>query len=649
MQNVESIERDLDLPPGDWQLISYGRLEEQPTIKAALWITAIFRKVRIEEDLIVERFSNVVERYLPTAEMIIFEVGCIFCTDTSKVLRAQYLSTEMVQTEIEIEFTKENCELIRRYWCDEEGRRFFNNPVSELTDNSNSYLLSAVCTNGQKILIPCTTVLQAFWARSSNLLSMLLDTRFLEFDYYVINTELSKLDIETGKAYLLLRQWSLDEDAKFLASILFSEKPEEAILRGQEISKRLCSMPPHFENIDDRYIAAIPPHSSKVALEVWGLSVKSSKFGDYMFIQRVIKSSFEPTFKSLTFDRDNDGRKSSQNGNDLKGEAGKDKGKKPIDRPRNWSPPRFEGKSKFAFTSELPGHDSTIESTKLGSFDQMFPNISNLKSEKLEQLNTEYSNIAEGQKESVATRWAKLLSVLPSTAISSSNAIKTTLSSAAFVREYTLDTNTSDIKIYLSNLIDAYKYFDRNKGNDEENIQIIKPRFPWPKSPAAGGALVFSLPGSIKEQNIAWLYSDPERKTRKRAICLEVTFLSDSFEINGVGYIIDIEVRFSKPRISKELDKNGDPIITQSIGSTSIVFVWKDVQTITTDGDSGKIGDFEFREILKAIASRGGYKGAREHFPEGCLTQSRNHSANGITFAKLLEELKVCVIGSPVD
>lgn len=647
MQNVEPIERDLDLPPGDWQLISYGRLEEQPTIKAALWITAIFRKVRIEEDLIVERFTEVIDRYLPTAEMVIFEVGCIFCSETSKVLRAQYLSTEMVQTEIEIEFTNENCELIRRYWCDEEGRRFFNNPVCELTDNSNSYLLSAVCTNGQKILIPCTTVLQAFWARSSNLLSMLLDTRFLNFDHYIINTELSKLDTETGKAYLLLRQWSLDEDAKFLASIVFSEKPEEAILRGQAISQRLCAMHPNFDQIEDRYIAALPPHSSNVALEVWGLPVKSSKFGDYMFIQRVIKSSFEPTFKSLTFDRDNDGRQSTQNENDPNKEAGKGEGKKPIDRPRNWSPPRFEGKSKFEFTSKLPGYNSTIESTKLGTFDQMFPNISNLKSEKLEQLNTEYSNVAEGQKESANTRWAKLLSVLPSTATSSSNAIKTTLSSAAFVRDYMLDTNTSDIKIYLNKLIAAYDDFKWNIENGEHNIQIVKPKFPWPKSPAAGGQLVFSLPGSIEEQNIAWLYSDPERTTRKRAICLEVTFYSEDLESIGVGYIIDIEVRFSKPRVTK--DENGNQITKQSIGSTSIIFVWRDRRMPTTGGEDGKIRDYEFREILKAIASNGGFKGAREHFPQGCLTQARKHNAKGITFDKLLEELKGCVLGTPVD
>jgi hypothetical protein len=211
-----------------------------------------------------------------------------------------------------------------------------------------------------------------------------------------------------------------------------------------------------------------------------------------------------------------------------------------------------------------------------------------------------------------------------------------------FVRDYMLDTNTGDIKIYLSKLIAAYDDFRWNIGNSERNIQIIKPIFPWPKSPAAGGQIVFSLPGSINEQNIAWLYTDHERTTRKRAICLEVTYYSEDLEFIGVGYIIDIEVRFSKPRITK--DKNGNQISMQSIGSTSIIFVWRDRQMPWTGGEDGKMRDYEFREILKAIASNGGFKGARDHFPQGCKTQAKKHNANGISFLTLLEELKACVL-----
>lgn len=131
---------------------------------------------------------------------------------------------------------------------------------------------------------------------------------------------------------------------------------------------------------------------------------------------------------------------------------------------------------------------------------------------------------------------------------------------------------------------------------------------------------------------------------RKRAICLEVAYLSENLETIGIGYIIDIEVRFPKPKVSKHVDDSGKPKTTQSIGSTSMVLVWRAGQTLQDDGEANKISDYDFREILKAIAAHGGYKGAKEHFPQGCLTQARKHSANGISFDKLLEELRVCVL-----
>lgn len=647
MQTVAKHFRNLGLPPGHWQLISYGRIEGQPSIKAAIWITALFRKVSVDvKDNILSAIKSwhrghgsIAKAVLPAAEMVAYEIGCIFDSATYIMHAAQRLSTRVVQTEVEVEFTTENCVLVRRHMRGENGYFAFKNEDIEFADTSNAYLLLVTCTNGKKILIPCTTVLQTFWGRSSKLLSMLLDTRFLDFNRYVINTEKSRLDEINRRAYIWLRQWSENEDARFISTIAFDK---EALLRGKEIAMRLCSMPPDFEDLADRYIVALPPHSQKVVLKVLGLKVLSTNLGEYTFIQRVIESSYRPPFDRLTFDRDNDNRQEQQ----ILEEEGllEQRTKLPINRENYRPPVIFEGSTEFELTSDFPNSKNTSNSVLAGTFDQMFPGITNLKAKQAPQFKTTYANDPERQAAESFRQWEELLSVLPSTTLSASTAAKTTLSSAKLVRDYLEDTNTEDLKIYLNHLVDEYDDYDRNSRGEEQDICIGK-RFPWRQSPAHGGSTVFSLPASIDDQYFAWLYSDPDQTTRKRAICLEVTFLSRSLARVGVGYIIDIEVRHTKSRSSKVVDQNGETTLSQNINSTSMVFVWKDSSEFRHADENEEVSDFEIRKIIEAMAVCGSYAGAKEYFPEGCLTQPRKHSKEGISIDKLLDELKVCVLG----
>lgn len=644
MQTVAKHFRNLGLPSGHWQLISFGRIEGLPSIKAAIWITAIFRKVSLDEKLEIEIWhkgeGSIAKAVLPAAEMVAYEIGSIFDAATNRVHQAQRLSTKVVQTEVEVEFTRENCMLVRRHVRGENGDFSFKNEDIEFADISNAYLLLVTCTNGKKILIPCTTVLQTFWGRSSKLLSMLLDTRFLDFNRYVINTEKSRLDEINRHAYIWLRQWSENEDARFISTIAFDT---EALLRGKEIAMRLCSMPPDFEDLADRYIVALPPHSEKVALKVLGLKVKSTNLGEYTFIQRVIESSYRPPFDRLTFDRDNDNRQEQQ----ILEEEGLlgQRSKLPINRG-NYRPPVISvGKTEFELTSDFPNSKNTSKATEVGSYDQMFPGITNLKAEQAPQFITKYANDPERQAAESFRQWEELLSVLPTTSLSASTAARTTLSSAKLVRDYLEDTNTDDIKIYLNHLVDQYDDYERDSRGDEHCISIGK-RFPWRPSPAHGGDTVFSLPASIEDQYLAWLYSDPNQTTRKRAICLEVTFLTKDLVRLGVGYIIDIEVRYTKSRSSKVVDESGETTSSQNINSTSMVFVWKDSSEFRHTDENEEVSDFEFRKIVEAMAVCGGYASAKGHFPKSCLTQPRKHSKDGIPIDKLLDELRVCVLGT---
>lgn len=94
-QNLRA-RKNLDLPPGHWQLFSYGRLTSVPTIKQAIWITAFFRRVIVDSDAaVIEWTQEITSKAVPVGELVAWEIGCVFDAAHFEVSRPQPLSQHM--------------------------------------------------------------------------------------------------------------------------------------------------------------------------------------------------------------------------------------------------------------------------------------------------------------------------------------------------------------------------------------------------------------------------------------------------------------------------------------------------------------------------------------------------------------------------
>ena len=114
--SIQTVKKELSLPPGYWQIFSYGRLTELPTAKQAIWIRAYLRRVVLDDAGQVVDWTNEVEfRDVPVGELVAWDIGTIFDANTLRVLRPQPISNEAQVTDIRVAFTNDRCTLRRRY------------------------------------------------------------------------------------------------------------------------------------------------------------------------------------------------------------------------------------------------------------------------------------------------------------------------------------------------------------------------------------------------------------------------------------------------------------------------------------------------------------------------------------------------------
>lgn len=641
--SAAKIKKNISLPPGLWQLFTYGRLTSLPTAKQAIWIKAAFRRVGLGQNKEISEWTNeVIWREVPVGELVAWEVGSIFDATTFKVGKPQPIAPQIAIQELRVAFTDENCRLIRRYERDVDGNYLFYNPRLLPEDSeANTYLLQVKRETGAPLLIPCTTVLQSFWGRSSNLVHMLLDSRFLDFDRYVINTSKSSLNKSTRQACLWLRQWSLDADARFLATLAFNE---EAIARGQEISKALQAAMAADGGKPHRCIGALPPHNDLVTLKVWGYELKTRE-GPFFYVQRLIQTSYTPPFSQLTFDRDNDGRPPKVTPPHNNG-SGPDP-REPIKREQR-SRPRNEGASEFELGQDHPNYESTLDTTDIGRFDSVYPGISELPTEKLEQLEPKFENVAEAEV-ARKKRWDKL-STLPGVRQSSADAIGTTLASGQVLND-PIDTSTKPAGPPLGQLLAqviGLAPFNSDSLRPPGVAYIdIQPVFPWRQSPAHGGQWLFSLPAEYCDFPWAWLYSDPWQLERKRGLCLRVTYFDDADAVIGAGYIVDVEGRFVKTRQKKPVPTPGTPQRVEADSehpkgslNAPVIYIWRQSGDHPEGADQGTlINNDDLQHLIIELLQEGGTSAREAAALKGIFCKPRRHRTDEVHLVKLLPEL----------
>ena len=627
---VKKIRKDLNLPPGNWQLYRYGRLTQLPTLKVAIWIEAHFRQVELDETGIITRWGKTLEkREVPVGEMVAWDVGCVFDATSHKVSHPQKISEKVEQFTVDVSFSERNCSLFRLFDDNNLGsgiKQRHNAAHDE--QNSNVYFVKATRESEIPLIIPCTTILKTFWGRSSNLIHMLLDSRFLDFQRYVVNPEKSVIDRVNRSAFIWLRQWSLDVDATFLATIAFDKL---AITRGRNISLALQAEMDSSIESNQRYVMAYPPHQQPIKLTVLALPGEN-KDGEYLYIQRVLNSSYKPEFDSLVFDRDNDSRKVAQGQGEALPTVNSTAAKKPIRRPKQRAP-RYEGSSEFVLAQDHPGLSATTETTNVGEFDPVFKGISIIVAEKLEQPTTEFENDEQSDVQGFQ-RWSNLLSTLPGTSQSSIAAIGTTLSSGEVLND-PMDTSIELAGYPLITLLSQLIQASESEYNDIKPINVLRmevtPIFPWRAALAYDGRWMFPLPAEIDDYEWAWLYSDPSQLNRKRAVCLKVTFLGEGKTVLGVGYLIDAEGRFARTR-------NGESSKTSD--DSPMLYVWEEREkTPATYFQDTKMLEKKLRQIILQLVSEGGSSAQIKARELKLEAEPRKHKRDGVKLKVLIGEL----------
>lgn len=627
-KKVEILKKSLNLPPGHWQLFNYGRLTEVPTVKQAIWIWGFFRKViRDAHGVVVDWHDETEQHPIPIGEMVAWEIGSIFDAHTLRVGKPQPIDRRIALIQTQVAFTKDNCKLLARDIRGEGGKLAFANPRIPISnEDAHGYLLRVERPGDIPLLIPCSTVLQSFWGRSSNLLHMLLDSRFLDFGTYVVNISRSELSAD-GRARLWLRQWSLDSDARFLATLLWSQNAERdgnSIERGQDIALKLqASLRPDGFSQRERCIAALPPHSQPMDLELMGMPIRTS-VGPFFYVQRIVKCSYRPAFNHLTFDRDNDGRPTGAASPDSAAGGNQGGSRKPIARPRSGRPPA-SGKSEFELSSDHPGYQQTAGTTDLGRFDPIFQGIADIPAEKLSQIDTKYESV-ETQELAQFQRWDKL-STLPGKAPNTKGVLGTVIASGRLLID-PADTSTLAVGAPLGALLEQVMNaapFNKSdllpEGIHQLNVQAV---FPWPASAVTNGCWVFSLPSELHEYCWAWLYSDPEQKQRKRAMCLRITFFDEHDCVMGHGYMVEVEGRMTKARSSK----------TNSLPKNSpVLFIWR------ADQSTESISDSTLQDLIIELIQESSNSAVKRAAELGVICISRRHSKTGLEFSRLLADL----------
>jgi hypothetical protein len=622
---VRQVKKNISLPPGYWQMFSYGRLTELPTAKRAIWIHAYFRRVLLDHQGLITHWSGEVQRReVPVGELVAWEPGCVFDAATHKVKGPQPIAPGATTTTVQVGFADENCKLISRYWRDPDGQYVLpNRRLLPEDPEADTYFLRVGRGLDTPLLIPCTTVLQSFWGRSSNLVHMLLDSRFLDFNAYVVNTEKCSM-VENGEALVWLRQWSLDVDARFLASLTFDAG---AIQRGKDIALRLqAEMRETAIGQRARAVCALPPHDQVVDLRVVGFEVKTAA-GPFFFVQRVLHSSYKPMFTSLKYDRDNDGRKAETASRDRNGATVKPK--KPIKRQPT-SRPRDVSSSEFHLAQDHPGTNTLQETADIGQFDPHFPGIASIPATKLPQLEVEFEN-EEQEAAAYDARWNEL-STLPGCGGPRQKAAGVVLSSGRVLND-PLDESSEEAGPPLGRLMHQVMELEPFEGQellpDGVDHLEIEPVFPWRASPAYGGKWLFSLPDEVDDYAWAWLYSDPGQEVRKRGLCLKVNFWGAGQMWLGEGLIVEIEGRFTRKRSEST---------SESSKNSPILFVWHGVAAGTSEGVVGAVTTPQLRDVILRLISEGGNAVVTKS-SLGMRCQARRHSSAALKLKQLIGEL----------
>ena len=303
------------------QLTWVGRLISIPGPKENIAFRAYFTEIQIPVDNVmhVHRRGLAFCRDIPVGDIIDIPIGTLFYEGVPLQKTADP-HFAIQKTALQLDFSEGNMLIVDRWATLDIDEDPFSEPrlilprapASLPDDPEYKGVMLCVGENGDPFayIIPCYEVFRFFYAVSSKLAQVFLDSRFLEWGRYVWNPERSSIDRERGEAMLWLRQWMLDNDAWFIATLAFDPI---ALKRGMDLYRSIA--------VDrSRILRAVPPMQELINAVAKWVPVRNNTGTTSKVILRLISTDWRPSFDKLQFDRDNDGRK-SKNDDDMEKEA----------------------------------------------------------------------------------------------------------------------------------------------------------------------------------------------------------------------------------------------------------------------------------------------------------------------------------------
>jgi hypothetical protein len=533
----------LKVPAGAWQLYWIDQLVKVPQAAETPFVVAYLRNVELSDDLRITRRGQRVERVeFPITDLPALPLGSVF--DEGRVIPHLPLDDKTSLEEVALNFNREN------YWL-AEWREI--DPLGSLPDvlldKSRSLSLARdyhglfLVVGGQKDedphIFPCSAVFQFFWARSSLWAQLMVDGRFLDFGRYIFNPALTYLDGSKTSATVWLRQWMVDADAGFIATLAFNEY---ALTVGSNIYMHLAQP----DESAPRCLRVAPPYQGWMPVTVLRRRIRISDGRHAWFVQGILCSGYTSCIKHVRFDRDNDGRPI---------EAMLNGGKKlPISREqRKFGGPLVTVVGEVVKLNSLP-HLSGVQPTpiEVDWLKNRFPDLAEeMKVDKLPQTDTKYENAAQARQR--LQMWLDEVSTLKDASSAADLLPQGVLTGGDTEQrrkqEQVQDDLDRNAPIMRGNAIDMAVML---LGNDNKELEISKARWRLNVFPVVAGrpsATVpfFLVPESLPgERRKAWRYRDPGNKASKRAICLRLEFTSTTSDEVLVRYLLDFEERMGQ-------------------------------------------------------------------------------------------------------
>jgi hypothetical protein len=527
LKKAAQIKIPLNLPTGQWQIFRYGRLTSVPDVSLTPFIVVYLRQVVMPDRQIVKWLPNVCKTDLPVSDMTALPIGTVVCED--RAVPGQPLRKDAQEIDVAIDFTRINCQALAGIELEREGifdRRSDGACLRGDQDFASNWIAVGSYGQGPLHLFPCTAIFQFFWAHSSMWAQLMVDGRFVDYSRYVFNPHRSHRGDGDSAAMLWLRQWMLDADARFIATIAFDDY---ALKQGANIFLHLARSP------GDRTIRAFPPYEGNMRLRLRRHLVRTKDKRDVWFVSEILQSDYKSPIERVRFDRDNDGRP-----HELALDSTSKK--KPISRismPFGGPPQTVLG--NVTVLSPRPHRNGAGPAlVHLEWLSGRFPQMDEgMRVEKVPQADTQYET-----QEQAARRyalWSDEISTLRDAKSSAELAPQGILTGQAH-------RQTLQQELEAAVCGDAFELAEGllNARGDEiefagevwtvsvEPIIIGRPSLLYP---------FFLVPPSIDGQRWAWRYVDPEKQYSKRGVCLRVQFTCASLGETRVRYLLDFEER----------------------------------------------------------------------------------------------------------